>query len=451
MRRLIAIFFILCATVTALADSLCDQSIDEGVKLYNKGKYEEALEYFEFASDRCHSSTAANWVSKCKTAIKNASSGGATKPSSTSVTPSYSAPTPINLSVSTQSISFYNYGGSASVRVSCNKEWGFTYLWKDASHQSVSYDFEVKRDGNILNIYCKSNPYSYTRSAQFDVFARENSKIRYTIYITQAAGQSYYISVTSSGTDFSSEGGVIKLNVQSNTDWEVESKSSWLGYRNKTRYSIEVYCNKNNSTSDLYGSIVLRTKQGGKKETVYFKQSRAWKAVSYGSNNVRKTSVSDGYMDWNGWYSVTWAQAAVSLGYPCNFDISAFDFRLAWFEFSLINFGWQSNTRRSNWYWQPNIRFYIPIDYDWAMTISAGPKLNFIEQDAYSYYDYNTGYLYKTDDYEQLTWLGMNKKWWFNAQIGFHWDWSDYFGSEFFIRYNGCVAIGATINVHTGF
>ena len=440
-----------------MADSLCDQSIDEGAKLYNRGRYKEALEYFEYANKRCPSNVTANWVSKCKTAIANASkkssnqSSSSTYSSSSSQSPQPSTSTPASLKVSTQHINFTSSGGTLSTYITCNKDWGFTYLYKDANHTNRSYDFEVKREGNLLLITCQSNQVSYTKNAQFDVFVRENSKIRYTIYISQAAGTTYYyINASANSTVFPAEGGTIKITVQSNTSWYVDSKSSWLGYKNKTNNSVEVYCMKNNEQYELSGNIVLRTTFGDKTTSVNFKQNRAWKADSYQPYKpYNRYNIWWDNLEWE--YEVTWAQAGVSLGYPINFDISALDFRLYWFEFSLANFGYQSNVKWSNWYWQPNVKFYIPLDFDWAMTISAGPKLNFFNQEDFYYYDYKTGNYYLPNDVKQLDWLGMNKKWWFNAQLGVRWDWSEYFGSEFFIRYNGCVAIGATINVHTGF
>lgn len=424
------IILLTCISMVVWADSMCDQTIEQGkIKFYN-GQYKEALLDFEWVAKDAicsdYHSLANEWIAKCKSAIERESKKTQT------ATPKQT-PTPAKLSVSTQNIRFSQYGGTLSTQITCNKEWGFTYLYKDASHQSRSYDFEVKKEGDKLLITCPENHATSTKHAQFDVFVRGDVNVRYTIYLSQDASPSYNISATPLGTEFSSGGGVTRVLVQSNTGWYVESCSNWLGYRNKTSNSIEVFCNKNNSSSELHGKIVLRTTNGNKTTTIYFKQYRSWQPVQ--PESYHHKNASELYMEYNGCYSVTWAQVGVSYGYPCNFDVSAFDFRLYWFELSIINFGWQSDYLRSNWYWQPNLRFYIPFDLDWAVVLSGGPKLNFLD----SY------------EYGKSSWNKMDRKWWFNAQLGFHWDWHDYFGSEFYIRYNGCVAVGATINIHTGF
>lgn len=472
MRKILTLIIVICFSAFSIAHSLCDQSMEEGIKAYNIGQYKDALVYFKYVSQECPSALANQWITKCNTAIANASKKSsqetpskqttlttqnsttrknAPTTTSTTTTPKQtSSTTSAFLTVSPQRLYFQNYGGSLRVNVTCNKDWGFTYLYKDAAHQYKSYDFEVKRDGNTLLVSCQTNQNVISRSAQFDIFVRENNKTRYTIYITQEAGTGYSIYATTNGTEFPCEGGSIKVSVQSNTGWYVDSKSNWLGYRNKTNNSIEVYCERNKTSSELNGTIVLRTNNGNKTQTIYFKQKKCQQQFTSNTNYSKSNPFYD-YLDWNEEFAVTWAQVGVGLGYPFNVDFSAFDIRVYWFELSLLNFGFQSNYKHSNWYWQPNVKFYMPINEDMAFTLSCGPKCNFLKAEDYYIFDYKTGEYYLSDDYNSLTWLGMNKKWWFNAQFGLRWEWEDYFGSEFFIRYNGCIAIGATINVHTGF
>lgn len=437
--RFLLIISCMLIILPAYPDSLCDQSIVRGKELYEQGKYEEARKCFEYVKGRCPSQEVVNWIAKCNSAIAQKN----TKPKSSSTTQSSSnsggqyRPTDVTPSLSVtgnKSHTFPDYGGSAKIVITCNKDWGFTYCYKDAGHSTKSNDFEVKRDGNTLTISCTTNPYTYSRTAQFDVFVRENKSIRQTIYLSQNAGVNYYINASADGTEFSSSGGSHKITVSTNSySWYVASKSDWLGYRNKTASSVEIYCNVNNSSSERNGFVMLKTASGDKSKTIYFTQKKEWQSVHY--SHV-PTSTSDKYYDYNGEYSLKWIKASVALGYPLNVDVSVLDFRLFCFDLSFANFGFQTDYQGAyNWYWQPSIGFDIPVDIDGAIRISAGPKYNFG--------NVSNPELYRNDMF------GLNKNWWFSAQIGYVLEWEDFCSSEFFIRYNGCVAIGATFSLQT--
>lgn len=470
MKKIIAILTILAIANGVLADSLCDQSLQQGISLYGQGQYKEALECLRYANNRCPSSTTMMWISKCEQAMKssiktqNTSSGKSPKSVSStpntykkvsreskSTTQNYAPKSPATLVVSQTTLNFSNNGDQKSLIVTCNKEWGFTYLYKDANHQSRSYDFNIDKEGNTLIISCTSNPYTSMRTAQFNIFVRENKTIRYTIYLSQYAGVSYYIIASADGNEFYSNGGVSKVTVSTNSaGWYIDSKSSWLGYRNKTNNSIEIYCNDNKTSSELSGYVTFKTTSGNKSTTLYFRQRRPYQSLSLYDN---KKSPSDEYFWNNGDYTIKWANVSCGIGYPFNFDMSIIDFRAYWFDFSLLNFGVQTDYGGSyNWYWQPNIGVSIPINGFDAIRFSIGPKYNFrrttlnlYDDQHLSDYDLTSYGYYRNDRF------GLNKDWWFNIQIGYVLEWADYFNSEFFIRYNGCVAIGATINIHTDF
>lgn len=55
--------------LTICADSLCEQSVQRGVELFNQGKYSEAQQCFVYANERCPNVETAEWIMKCDEAI----------------------------------------------------------------------------------------------------------------------------------------------------------------------------------------------------------------------------------------------------------------------------------------------------------------------------------------------------------------------------------------------
>ncbi len=434
MKRYLLLIVCIFSVVYCYSDETCDDALKEGEKCYKARDYEKAKELFNFVKNECGDlyGDVSRWISECDRYILKPKD---TKPSQKNTPIKHGKPTSVEtqkppspkLLVTGDFISAFSKDGEErTFTIQCDGEWGVTYFYKDLERkQRLDSVFIIeKKDKNKLILSCRPNSYIYSRSVQFDIFVREDRTIKQTIYLTQEAGPytpPRYIEATADGYIFDSKGGTFKITVSTNaTGWYVASMSNWLKCRNKTDNSVEVYCDRNTTDFSRSGTITLKTVTGNKTKIISFEQ------------NKKKKSPSEKYF-YNGSYSIKWANISLALGYPFNFDFSILDFRAYWFDISLLNFGIQTDYSGShNWYWQPNIGVTIPIDDSSAIRLSAGPKYNF----THPYYDYR---------------FGLGKDWLFHAQMGYVFEWDDNWGSEFFVRYNGCVAIGATININTKF
>lgn len=141
-----------------------------------------------------------------------------------------------NLAVQTDHLSFENGGGSQTVVVDANFNWGYGI--------SDSWIQLNKRGDGKLLVTCAYNAYPKERKATITVFGEDVTR---NIDVIQFAGDTYFsvAGTTDSVILFRSSGGKNnKLRVSCNDEWNVTNDCSWLDV---TRYgdAIIVRCQPN--------------------------------------------------------------------------------------------------------------------------------------------------------------------------------------------------------------
>lgn len=163
------------------------------------------------------------------------------------------------LTVKPTSASFGAEGGSKTFTVSASGTWKI-------SSNSRSW-IHLSKDGNSLNLRVDENSGISSRSGSFELVAGEK-KVR--VSVTQSGGD-VSLSVSSDDMYFNASGGTKTVTVTTNGTWQIGSNTTSWGHVSKNGNQLSIRADRNNSSSQRSGSIVI--KAGNKEKRVYISQS----------------------------------------------------------------------------------------------------------------------------------------------------------------------------------
>ncbi len=163
------------------------------------------------------------------------------------------------LTVKPTSANFGAEGGSKVFTVSASGTWKI-------SSNSRSW-IHLSKNGNSLNLRVDENSGTSSRSGSFELVAGEK-KVR--LLVTQSGGD-ISLSVSSDDMYFNASGGTKTITVTTNGTWQIGSNTTSWGHVTKSRNQLCIRADKNNSSSQRSGSIVINA--GNKEKRVYISQS----------------------------------------------------------------------------------------------------------------------------------------------------------------------------------
>ena len=176
------------------------------------------------------------------------------------------------LTVKPTSASFGAEGGSKTFTVSASGTWKI-------SSNSRSW-IHLSKDGNSLNLRVDENSGISSRSGSFELVAGEK-KVR--VSVTQSGGD-VSLSVSSDDMYFNASGGTKTVTVTTNGTWQIGSNTTSWGHVSKNGNQLSIRADRNNSSSQRSGSVVI--KAGNKEKRVYISQSGS----SVSQNNLTVSS-----------------------------------------------------------------------------------------------------------------------------------------------------------------
>lgn len=163
------------------------------------------------------------------------------------------------LTIKPTSANFGAEGGSKTFTVSASGTWKI-------SSNSRSW-IHLSKDGNSLNLRVDENSETSSRSGSFELVAGEK---KVSVSVSQS-GSDISLSVSSDDIYFNASGGTKTITVTSNGTWLIGSNTTSWGYVSKSGNQLSIRADKNNSSSQRSGSVVI--KAGSKEKRVYISQS----------------------------------------------------------------------------------------------------------------------------------------------------------------------------------
>lgn len=323
------------------------------------------------------------------------------------------------LSLNKTSIHASANGTTEYITVTSNTEW-------EIQHPSGGM-YSVTRNGNILTVKTYPNSSSINRSDYFYVQTTDGSK-RVKVVLNQAAKTSYSntnLSLSKTSVSADAGGTTQYITVTSNKPWEVQysSGSMYSVTRNGNILTIKIY--KNTSSSSRSDFFNVKTTDGSKVVKVNLSQSASrtatrTKSSSYGNyNRSNRQSALSRFNSLNETFQMQYIGFGANIGTSLGADISFFSFRWSWFGLRPLVGGvkYRLNTDETIFYYQPDVKVYIPWNNSWAVTLAAGPSF---ELNLYD--DTNVG---------------------FKTELGI----TCYALYNFFLRYDGDFVAGISINM----
>ena len=163
------------------------------------------------------------------------------------------------LTVKPTSASFGADGGSKTFTVSASGTW-------KVSSNSRSW-IHLTKEGNTLNLRVDENVGTSSRSGSFELVAGEK-KVR--VSVTQSGGD-ISLFVSSDDMYFNASGGTKTITVTTNGTWQIATNTTSWGHVSKSGNQLSIRADKNNSSSQRSGSVVI--KAGNNEKRVYISQS----------------------------------------------------------------------------------------------------------------------------------------------------------------------------------
>ena len=141
-------------------------------------------------------------------------------------------------------------------------------------------------------------------------------------------------------------------------------------------------------------------------------------SMSYTSTSSTHMSAYDRYCADQGSFEVTWFGTNFSIGTGFEYSISALRLRWGWFQLNPLDFSigvdfLEMMGTSLIYSYQPSLNFVIPASENEAVYIGAGPVVG--------------NYM------------------WFKAEAGYRLHWGEYASSDIFVRYDGTITIGVSI------
>ena len=180
------------------------------------------------------------------------------------------------LTVKPTSASFGAEGGSKTFTVSASSTWRISSNPESWIHLS--------KDGNSLKLRVDENAGTSSRSGSFELVAGEK-KVR--VSVTQPGGD-ISLSVSSDNISFNASGGTKAVTVTTNGSWQISTNTVSWGNLTRNGNQLSIRAEKNNSSSQRSGSIVI--KAGNEKKRITVSQSGSSPKLSVSSENLSFSS-----------------------------------------------------------------------------------------------------------------------------------------------------------------
>ena len=224
------------------------------------------------------------------------------------------------------------------------------------------------------------------------------------------------------------------ITVTGTRSWEIQypSGTMYSVSRNGNTLIVTIYANTSTDSRNDYFNV--KTTDGSK--TVKISLSQGSSTSSYNNNSNYHTNKSNSHSYNyrgnalsrfnvnNGNFEMFWWGIRPMMGTAAGLETSVFAMRWSWFGLEPIGGGAKydfiSDDLRG--YYQPDIKFYIPWDEEAAVTLALGPSFQF----------------------------GYYSSFWFMTEIGIHWHYGNATSSNFFLRYNGALTLGVSVQFSTG-
>lgn len=238
------------------------------------------------------------------------------------------------------------------------------------------------------------------------------------------------ISVSTTSINANASSKTEYIDVTSGKDWEIQYDSGSMYSASRVGNRVKVKILPNNTYSSRSDYFYIRTKDESESVKITLSQLAASQptytasttSYSYNTSAPMYMSAYDRYCANQGSFEVTWFGTNFSFGTGLECSISALRMRWGWVQVSplelSVGFDFLETKGTSFIYsYQPSLNFIIPTNDNKAVYIGAGPIVgNYI---------------------------------WFKAEAGYRLHWGENVSSDFFVRYDGTVTIGVSIQCST--
>ena len=219
------------------------------------------------------------------------------------------------------------------------------------------------------------------------------------------------------------------IDVTCGKEWEVQYDSGSMYTASRVGNRVKVKILPNNTYSSRSDYFYIRTKDESESFKITLSQLAASQSYttsstvsSYNTSATMYMSAYNRYCANQGSFEVTWFGTNFSMGTGFEYSISALRLRWGWFQLNplelSVGFDFLEMKGTSFIYsYQPSFNVVVPTSENKAVYIGAGPVVG--------------SYI------------------WFKAETGYRLHWGENVSSDFFIRYDGTVTIGVSIQCST--
>ncbi len=176
------------------------------------------------------------------------------------------------LTVTPSTVNVGAEGGSRVIAVNASASWNI-------SSRPQSW-IQLSTDDKSLHIKVDENKETSPRSSSFELTA-DGKNVRVSV---KQSGSNISLSVSSSNMYFNSSGGIKNITVTTNGTWQIGSNTITWGHVSKNGNQLSIRADKNNSTSQRSGSIII--KAGNKEQRINISQSGFVDNLSVSSENL---------------------------------------------------------------------------------------------------------------------------------------------------------------------
>ncbi|MGN1239805.1 MAG: hypothetical protein ACI4TV_02900 [Paludibacteraceae bacterium] len=402
MRRITSFLFIsacLWVFVMPIYADDCSEALNEAKSEYNAGNYSKAKELFDYVISECGADyeDAAAWAKKCADKL-----------------------TP-KLKVSNTNISVGASAGTTSITVTSNREWKL--------QNTSSNMFSVSKKANTVIVDYYANPYSVARSGYFELVTKDGLKsVRITVNqspathsntgTTSISSSEATLSVSKSSISAQASGTTEYITVTCNQSWEIQypSDEMYSVSRDGNRVIVKIYPNPSrNQRTDFFN---IKTTDGKKVIKISLSQAGGYQSKKKSSNALSNNHLYGPYLNQHGMWELTWCSLRLGIGTGIAYSTSLMKVRWGPIQISPLEFaaGWDFIGGDAFISYQPTIDGLIPVNPWSAVYVGIGPTINMV--DSYA---------------------------WFKIETGWKYHWRNNFSSDFFLRYDGTLCIGASI------